>query len=175
MLHDTHDEDYEPVERFNKSQQKREIQALHDLGKKLSELDDGPLRKMGLPAELLQAIFDAKGMKHGALKRQFKLIAKLLRLMNTESLEETISGIELKKEEQNKSFHRIEFWRDRLLTEGPEAMTQFMAKYPQANAGQIRQLIRNANKELQASKPPKSSRALFQFLKAIIFQTEPID
>ena len=37
-------------------------------------------------------------------------------------------------------------------------MTEFMAKYPQADAGQIRQLIRNANKELQANKPPKSSR-----------------
>ena len=174
MLHDTHDEDYEPVERLNKSQQKREIQALRDLGKKLSELGEAALIKMGLPVELLQAIVDSKGMKHGALKRQFKLVAKLLRQMNTESLENTISELELKKAEQDKNFHRIERWRDRLLTDGPEAMTLFMAKYPHADAGQIRQLIRNANKELLTNKPHKSSRALFRYLREIVFQSEVI-
>jgi ribosome-associated protein len=174
MLHDTHDEDYEPVERLNKSQQKREIQALRDLGKKLSGLDEAALIKMDLPAELLQAITDSKSMKHGALKRQFKLIAKLLRQMNTESLEETITELETRKTEQDKKFHRIEYWRESLLTDGQDAMTQFMQKYPQADAGQIRQLIRNANKELIANKPPKSSRALFQYLRVIVFQSETI-
>ena len=174
MLHDTHDDDYEPVERLNKSQQKREIQALRDLGKKLAELDDAALRKMDLPAELLQAIFDAKGMKHGALKRQFKLIAKLLRKMNTESLEETFSELEAKKADQDKHFHRLERWRDRLIEDGQDAMTEFMAKYPQADAGQIRQLIRNANKELTANKPPKSSRALFRYLRTLTAQSEAI-
>lgn len=170
MLHDTHDEDYEPVERLNKSQQKREIQALRDLGKKLSELDEAALIKMDLPAELLQAITDSKSMKHGALKRQFKLIAKLLRQMNTESLEKTIAELELKKVEQDRGFHRIERWRDRLLADGPEAMTQFMAKYPEADTGQIRQLIRNTNKELLANKPPKSSRVLFRLIRDVISQ-----
>jgi ribosome-associated protein len=170
MLHDTHDEDYEPVERLNKSQQKREIQALRDLGKKLSGLDEAALIKMDLPAELLQAITDSKSMKHGALKRQFKLIAKLLRQMNTESLEKTIAELELKKAEQDRGFHRVERWRDRLLADGPEAMTQFMAKYPQADTGQVRQLIRNANKELLANKPPKSSRALFRLIRDVISQ-----
>lgn len=176
-MYNTHDEEFENfenVERLNKSQQKREIQALRDLGKKLAELDDAALRKMDLPAELLQAIFDAKGMKHGALKRQFKLIAKLLRKMNTESLEETITGLEAKKADQDKHFHRIERWRDRLIEDGQDAMTEFMAKYPQADAGQIRQLIRNANKELQANKPPKSSRALFRYLRTLTSQSEPI-
>ncbi len=169
MLYDTHDEDFQPVERLNKSQQKREIQALRDLGKKLSELDEAALAKMDLPAELLQALVESKTMKHGALKRQFKLIAKVLRQMNTESLETTLAELESKKMEQDKGFHRIERWRDKLIGDGPEAMTQFMAKYPQANAGQIRQLIRNANKELLTNKPPKSSRALFRYLRTITF------
>jgi ribosome-associated protein len=47
-------------------------------------------------------------------------------------------------------------------------MTEFMAKYPQAAAGEIRQLVRNANKELQQNKPHKSSRALFRLLRDII-------
>jgi ribosome-associated protein len=174
MLYDTHDEDFQPAERLNKSQQKREIQALRDLGKKLSELDAAVLIKMDLPADLLQALNDSKSMKHGALKRQFKLIAKFLRQMNTVSLERTVAELESKKAEQDRNFHRIERWRESLLNDSQEAMTQFMEKYPQADAGQIRQLIRNANKELLANKPPKSSRALFRYLRAIIFQSEAI-
>jgi len=168
MLHDTHDEDYQPVERLNKSQQKREIQALLELGKKLSGLGEARLIKMNLPVELLQALIDSKSMKHGALKRQFKFITKCLRQINTESLENTVTELELKKAEQDRGFHRVEHWRDRLIEEGQIAITEFMAKYPQADVGQIRQLIRNANKELLAKKPPKSSRALFRLLRDMI-------
>jgi len=170
-MYDTHDKDYENfenVERLNKSQQKREIHALLELGRKLSGLDKSALLKMDLPAELLLAITESKSMKHGALKRQFKFITKLLRQINTESLEETIAGLELKQTEQDRCFHRVERWRDRLLIEGQEAMTEFMATYPQADAGQIRQLVRNTNKELLSGKPPKSSRILFRLLRDII-------
>jgi len=176
-MYDTHDEDYESfenVERLNKSQQKREIQTLLTLGKNLSRLDTIALGKMELPQELFQALLDVQAMKHGAEKRQFKLICKILRQMNTESLQETIDSLECKKADQDKKFHRIERWRERLIEEGHVAMTEFMAKYPEADAGQIRQLIRNANKELIANKPPKSSRALFQYLRALISQPETI-
>jgi ribosome-associated protein len=174
-MYDTHDEDYESfenVERLNRSQQKREIQMLLALGKNLSRLDEIALGKMELPQELFQALLDVQAMKHGAEKRQFKLICKMLRQINTESLQETIDNLEHKKADQDKNFHRIEYWRDRLIEEGQTAMTEFMAKYPQADAGQIRQLIRNANKELTANKPPKSSKALFRYLRTIIFQSE---
>jgi ribosome-associated protein len=174
MLHDTHDEDYEPVERLNKSQQKREIEALLTLGKHLSRLNAIALGKMELPQELFQALLDVQPMKHGAEKRQFKLICKMLRQINTESLQETIDNLEHKKADQDKNFHRTERWRERLIEEGQTAITEFMAKYPQADAGQIRQLIRNANKELIANKPSKSSRTLFRYLRTIIFQSETI-
>jgi len=170
-MYDTHAEDYdkfENVERLNKSQQKREIQALLELGKQLASLDAVALGKMNLPHKLFQALLDVQSMKHGAEKRQFKLICKILRQMNTESLQETIDELGVKKETQDKHFHRAERWRDRLIEEGQTAMTEFMAKYPQAGAGEIRQLVRNANKELQQNKPHKSSRALFRLLRDII-------
>jgi len=174
-MYDTHDEDYENfenVERLNKSQQKREIEALLTLGKNLSRLDAIALEKMELPQELFQALLDVQPMKHGAEKRQFKLICKMLRQINTDSLQETIDNLEHKKADQDKSLHRTELWRERLIEEGQTAMTEFMSKYPQADAGQIRQLIRNANKELQTNKPPKSSRTLFRYLRTIILQSE---
>lgn len=104
-------------------------------------------------------------MRFGAEKRQFKRICKLLRQINTEELQQTFQELDDKKEAQDKHFHRIERWRDRLLDEGQSAITDFMAKYPRADAGQIRQLVRNAGKEVALDKPRKSSRALFRLLR----------
>jgi len=172
-MYDTHDEDYEKfenVERLNKSQQKREIQALLALGKQLASLDAIALGKMDIPHQLFQALVDVQSMKHGAEKRQFKLICKMLRQINTESLQQTCAELGSRKNELDKNFHRTERWRDRLITEGQTAITEFMAEYPQADAGQIRQLVRNANKELLLNKAPKSARSLFRLLRDVISQ-----
>ncbi|MBL4759261.1 MAG: DUF615 domain-containing protein [Mariprofundaceae bacterium] len=167
-MYDTHDEDYEKfelAERLNKSQQKRQIQDLLDLGKRLAQLDASALATFNLPTPLLQALLDVQAMKFGAEKRQFKLICKLLRQINTESLQQTFQELDEKKATQDKDFHRIERWRDRLLSDGQTAITDFMGKYPQADAGQIRQLVRNANKEIAQDKSRKSSRTLFRLLR----------
>jgi len=169
-MYDTHDEDYEKfdlVERLNKSQQKRDIEALLDLGKRLAQLDASALGKFDLPAPLLQALIEVQSMRFGAEKRQFKLICKLLRQINTEELQHTFQELDDKKVSQDKHFHRLERWRDRLIAEGQSAITDFMNKYPQADAGQIRQLVRNANKEIAQDKPRKSSRTLFRLLRDI--------
>ncbi|GAV19375.1 ribosome-associated protein [Mariprofundus micogutta] len=170
-MYDTHADDYEDfelAERLNKSQQKREISDLHDLARNLSKLDAVALEKMELPNELFHALIDVQSMKHGAEKRQYKFIVKLLRQIDTESFLETVAELGAKKEEQDKHFHRTERWRDRLIADGHDAITEFMDRYPQADAGQIRQLVRNANKELLANKPPKSSRTLFRLLRDVI-------
>jgi len=172
-MYDTNDEDYEKfelVERLNKSQQKREIEALLALGKQLAGLDAIALGKMDIPRQLFQALIDVQAMKHGAEKRQFKLICKMLRQINTESLQQTIDELGSRKDELDKNFHRTERWRDHLIAGGQTAMTEFMDAYPQADAGQIRQLVHNANKELLQNKAPKSVRSLFRLLRAVISQ-----
>jgi len=167
---DTDDMEAGRVERPNKSQQKREIQALLELARKLSGLEDSQLNHMQLPAELMREIAASRSMKHGALKRQMKLITKLLRELPTESMVATFEELERKKADLDANFHRIERWRDRLITEGSETLTEFIQSYPVTDAGLIRQLIRNAQKEAAQCKPPKSSRALFKLLREIIAQ-----
>lgn len=164
-LIDTGDPDAGRVERPNKSRIKREIQALHGLASKLVAMDDAALNAMELSGELRQAVIAARGMKHGALKRQLKFITRLLRDHSGESLLEAVAGMEQRKQQLDADFHRIERWRDRLLHEGSEALTELMQAYPRADAGQIRQLLRNAAKEARTGKPPKSSRALFRLLR----------
>ena len=67
------------------------------------------------------------------------------------------------------NFTLLERWRERLLTE-EQALSDLVAEYARADIQQIRTLIRNAQKEAAAGKPPKSSRALFKLLREMILE-----
>ena len=54
------------------------------------------------------------------------------------------------------------------LVEGDETvLEEIISNYPGVDRQHLRQLVRNAAKEQQANKPPKSSRQLFQYLKSL--------
>lgn len=160
------DED-DRVVRPNKSQLKRDAQALLNLGKKLVALDISQLQRIHMSDELRQAIMDGKSIhQHGAKKRHFKFIGKLLREMDTAELEQAIEQIEFGTAKANAEFHKMERWRNRLLdAEDAHALTEWMQAYPSSDVSRLRQLIRNARKEMELNKPPKSSRTLFQVLR----------
>jgi ribosome-associated protein len=63
--------------------------------------------------------------------------------------------------------HQVERWRDRLL-EDESALTELLADHPDADAQRLRALIRNAHKEKELGKPPKSYREIFQALREIL-------
>ncbi|MFR1025036.1 MAG: DUF615 domain-containing protein [Parasutterella sp.] len=44
------------------------------------------------------------------------------------------------------------------------ALTKFIAQFPDVNVQEVRQLIRNARKEAEGNKPPKSARALYKLI-----------
>ncbi|MBL1352802.1 MAG: DUF615 domain-containing protein [Zetaproteobacteria bacterium] len=158
------------VIRPNKSQLRRDSMALLDLGKKLADFEVIKLQRMNLPEELFKALLDAKKIRqNSARKRHFKFVGKLLRSMETEALEKTVHDVEYGTEQENAQFHHVERWRTRLLNaDNHAAFTQLMVEYPQADAGRMRQLIRNAHKESEQSKPPRSSRLLFQVLRELL-------
>jgi ribosome-associated protein len=54
------------------------------------------------------------------------------------------------------------------MIENVDVLAEFIALYPQTDIQQLRTLIRNAQKEVAASKPPKSSREIFKFLREIM-------
>jgi len=170
------DED-DRVIRPNKSQLKRDALELVELGKKLSVLDMPFLQRLEMPNELRQALFDSKNItQNGAKKRHYKFLGKLLREVDTELLEKTIEELEFGTAKANAKFHMIERWRDRLLdVEDGQALTEWMNTYPNSDASQIRQLIRNAQKELSQNKPPKSSRSLFKVLRDCVQNSSKLD
>ena len=68
-----------------------------------------------------------------------------------------------------RKFHLVETWRDKLIA-NPDAVTEFVAAFPQVDVQQLRTLIRNAKKEQEKNQPPKAFRELFQLIKPAILE-----
>lgn len=162
--------DWEQEEFDSRTDIKKAAQAVTDLGVQVAEMSEDQIKKLALPKTFTDAVLLLKTMGKGpALKRQKAYIGKILRQdepLITE-IKEKLAEIELKKKQQNAHFHKLEQWRDRMVTQGDEALAEFIAQYPQADRQQLRQWIRNAQKEQQQSKPPKSAREIFKYLKSL--------
>ena len=153
----------------SKSQRKREADALQKVGVELIGLSLEKLNTLPLPTNLRQAIIEAKALRsHGAIRRQAQLIGKLMR--NAES-GDILAGYDQLLAEASAvtaGFHDVEQWRTRLINEGKEALTEFIATHPQADVQQLRQLIKKAVDEHKKELHTGSSKALFRYLRSFI-------
>ncbi|MCA0402369.1 MAG: DUF615 domain-containing protein [Proteobacteria bacterium] len=156
-------------EPISKSQKKRDADALKKLGVKLTQLKLEKLNQLPLDESLYQAILQAKEMKsHGAIKRQAQLIGKLMRASDFEVIIEAYQGLAEEENAQTQTFHLVEVWRERLIVEGKEALTEFINQYPNVDNQQLRQLIKKAVDEKEKGKDLGAYKALFRFLRTII-------
>jgi ribosome-associated protein len=159
------DFDFTGGESVSKSQRKRDMTALQDMGAELVKLSRGRLEKFDLPESLLVALLEAQRLtSHGAIRRQMQYIGKLMRDVEIEPIAEQLAMVRGESAAAKAEFHALERWRSRLL-EGDQALTEWLSLHPDTDAQQVRQLIRNARREDAEGKPPKSSRALFRLLR----------
>lgn len=163
MQNDEFDPEYLPP---SKSQLKRDANALQQLGKDLIELSESDWRKLKLPDTLIVALGDARRMpSRGARKRQLQYIGKLMRSIDPEPVQQYFEQRQLEARHQARKHHDLEDWRDRMVEEGDTAIELYLEAHPTADRQHLRQLVRQANKERAAGKPPKSSRALFRYIR----------
>ena len=152
----------------SKSQLKREMSALQKIGTELVAMNPDQLKKLPLPDLLRRAVSEAQRIhSHGGLRRQMQYIGRLMRELDTEPLQEALAERKLQQQCQNARFHDLERWRDRLIDEGDELLGELIAEFAHADRQHLRQLIRAARKEQAQSKPPKSSRVLFRYLREL--------
>jgi ribosome-associated protein len=161
-------ENIEPIEPISKTKLKAEANAAQSIGKSLVGLPKDKLIKLALPEALFDAVIEAKRLTaNGAIRRQMQYLGRLMRDIDAAPIVEQLQAWEGKNTQENARFHGMERWRDRLVAE-PAALQEFLAIYPKADIQQLRTLIRNAQKELAANKPPKSSRELFKLIREVI-------
>ena len=156
------DEEVQP----SRTKRKHDDQALQDLGEQLVAVGEDKLAGLDLPERLRDAVTQARGIsKFGALRRQMQYIGRLMREEgDAESIRAQVDAWKGVSIEETARLHLLERWRVRLLND-EKALEALITEYPRADIPQLRALIRNARRDAQAGKPPKSFRELFQVLR----------
>jgi ribosome-associated protein len=153
---------------ISKTQRKREMQALQDLGEELIALSPDKLAGLDLPTRLLDAVLEAKRIsKFGALRRQMQYVGRLMRDADADVIRSQLDVWKGTSVAETARLHAIERWRTQLIGD-ERALGELLDQFPHADAQRLRALIRNVKREAAAKKPPKSFRELFQELREII-------
>lgn len=163
--HDLPDDDIEYV---SKTEMKREMTALQQLGEKLIPLDKKQLATLKLPERLFDAILAAKKITaNGATARQKQFIGKLMRDVDPEPINELLNKLAGLSDRHSAWLHRLERLREGMLAD-PKVVENFVNEHPTVEIQQLRQLVRNALKERELQKPAKAFRELFKLIKQYI-------
>jgi len=162
---DPADEDDFP-EPPSKSSRKRDMQALQDLGEQLVALSPERLKKVPLPETLYEAIRAAQGFKMEARRRQLQYIGKLMRKIDPEPIQAQLDIFAGNSAAEVARMHRLERLREQLL-EDEQTIGTIAETWPEADLQYLRTLRRNALKEREAARPPKSFREIFRVLREL--------
>ncbi len=162
--------DWEQEEFDSRTQIKNAAQAVTDLGDQIAEMPESEIKRLQLPEKFTDAIFLYKSMDIGpALKRQKLFIGRMLRQDEALLIEikEKLAESENRVKQQNVHFQKLEQWRERMIEGGDDVLNEFMTLYTHADRQQLRQWIRNAQKELEQGKPAKSAKEMFKYLRGL--------
>lgn len=153
----------------SRTQRKNDDRALQVLGEELVAISADKLAEMDLPDRLKDAVIEARGIsKFGALRRQMQYIGRLMREdADAETIRARLDAWKGVSIEETARLHLIERWRLKLL-EDEKSLDALIAEYPGADIQRLRTLMRNAKRESEAGKPPKSFRELFQVLRDLL-------
>jgi ribosome-associated protein len=160
----------------SKTQKKREMLALQELGEELARLNAEQLAKIPLTDELHEAIRAVQGMsKHGARYRQMQYIGRLMREADVAHIQEVLDILRNKNNLATAHFHQLEKWRDQLIAGNEEIMNDILRKFSDVDIHHLRQLVRNAQKEQANGKALKTSRGIFGYLKELQEETQKLN
>lgn len=164
--HHGHDEEDDFIEPPSKSSLKREMHALQDLGEQLVALSPERLKKVPLPDSLYEAVRAAQGFRMEARRRQMQYIGKLMRKIDPAPIQAQLDIFSGNSAAEVAKMHRLERLREQLL-EDDKTLGTIAETWPEADLQYLRTLRRNALKEREAGKPPKSFREIFRVLREL--------
>ncbi len=166
MVNPTESDD--AAQRPSKSQRKRDMAALQDIGTELVMLNAGQLAQIALPERLFDAIVDAQRISDfEGRRRQMQFIGKLMREIDPAPIRarlDTWSGAAKESTAQQKL---VERWRERLLAED-DALTLFAHEYTGCDVQHLRSLVASVKRDRALNRVPKNYRGLFRAVRDIV-------
>lgn len=167
MNNQTPDDDLYDENEISKSQIKRDMIALQELGLKVMSLNKQQLDTLPLSDVILLAVEEWKRLsQHEAKRRHTQYVGKLMRNTDYEAIQHALDLLDPSSEAHSQLYQQIERWRDRMMANTSEGMADFLALYPDTNRQLLRQLAKNAEKET-ADKPDTwvARKKLFQLIR----------
>lgn len=152
----------------SKSQLKRDMAELQELGERLVALPSQTLAKIDLPEWLRDAIKEAQRITaREGRRRQLQYVGRLMRDIDPAPIRAYLATLAAGHGREVQAFRALEGWRDRLIAEGDTALDDYLLAHPTADRTQLRQLVRKAQQERARNSPPAAARALFIYLRQI--------
>ena len=161
MIHDSRQDEK------SRSQIKRDLQALKELGIQLAGLPKGELSAVPLSDKTRAAVLAAHGMARNALARHYRYLSSLLTAEDVPAIRAALAGKLQPHAGDVAKLHDTERWRDALLSGDETQLDAFIERYPACDRARVRLLVRNARKELTLDKPPRSARELFRYVRGL--------
>lgn len=169
--------DAESVDGPSKSQLKRDMQALQDLGERLVALPARRLDALALPDNLLDAIALARRITaHEGKRRQLQYIGKLMRHIDAAPIEAALGEDDERHRAETAVMHAAERWRDTLIAE-PGQLKSFVERYPAGLLLNLHPMVRSACAEHAKGQRGRHYRELYRVIRDILLEhtlpTEP--
>lgn len=167
-MHD-HGQHHEPHTQHgvSKSQKKRDMEALQELGEQLVKLSPERLARIDLPEALRDAVLEAHRIgKHEAMRRQMQYIGRLMRDTDPAPIRAELDKLNGVSRAETARLHRLERMRERFI-EDEKLASEIAETWPGADLQHLRQLRRNAIKEHEQNRPPRAFREIFQILREL--------
>ena len=160
---DFHDE-HEPP---SKSELKRQMHEIQELGEYLLTLRPDQLAQIPLTDALAIAIERAERIpvRSEAMRRHLQYIGKLMRSADCDAIRDAVNSIKAEESLNTRHLHELENLRDKLIKVGFPAVDELMSQYPQMDRQKLRQLVKAAQKERHDNSGAAASRQLFRYLR----------
>jgi ribosome-associated protein len=161
-----------PPEGPSKSQVKRELRAFQNLAERVVAMPRGELELLGLSEPTRSAVDETARIRdQRARRRHLKRIAKLLAAEDIEAVRSVLDKNAAMARELAARHHRAERWRERLIEEGDDALTELLGFCPRADRQRLRQLMRAARRDAARGRVDEP-RKLFRFLRDLLDEAD---
>ena len=155
------------AERPNKTQIKRELQELQALIKRVIALPPRHFDEVPMSDDMREHFELARRVERAALQRQIRYMSGRIHEEDIDAMVAVMDRQHIPQKQAVERQHRVEKWREKLLAGDNDLLTELVTTLDGCDVQYLRQLIRNANKEIKANKPPKSSRLIFKYLNEL--------
>lgn len=153
---------------ISKTQRKRLMSELQDVGADLVKLSREQVLRLDLPEGLREAVLECQGItKHEARRRQVQYIGRLMRDLDAAPIVAQLAALKAPSKKDTALFHLAEKWRDEMLGD-PDAVARFAREFPGADAKRLAALVEAARAERAAGRTPKHFRQLFHALNTAV-------